>query len=69
MSIAIAIFNQKGGAGKTPVTINLAGALSALGKSVLVCDLDGQVALITSVGFVYWSHNTGHGNPESQGGC
>ena len=51
MSIAIAIFNQKGGAGKTPVTINLAGALSALGKRVLLCDLDGQVALTTSVGF------------------
>lgn len=51
MSIAIAIFNQKGGAGKTPVTINLAGALASLGKRVLVCDLDGQVALTTSVGF------------------
>lgn len=50
MSSAIAIFNQKGGAGKTPVTINLAGALAALGKRVLVCDLDGQVALTTSVG-------------------
>ena len=51
MSIAIAIFNQKGGAGKTPVTINRAGALAALGKSVLVCHLDGQVAPTTSVGF------------------
>ena len=51
MTVAIAIFNQKGGAGKTPVTINLAGALAFLGESVLVCDLDGQVALTTSVGF------------------
>ena len=51
MPIAIAIFNQKGGAGKTPVTINLAGALASLGRSVLLCDLDGQVALTTSVGF------------------
>lgn len=51
MTIGIAVFNQKGGAGKTPVTINVAGALAALGKAVLICDLDGQVALTTSVGF------------------
>lgn len=42
MTTAVAILNQKGGSGKTPVTINLAAALSALGKSVLVFDLDGQ---------------------------
>jgi len=51
MTVAIAILNQKGGSGKTPVTINLAGALSALGKSVLVFDLDGQGDLTTGIGF------------------
>ena len=51
MTTAVAILNQKGGSGKTPVTINLAGALSALGKSVLVFDLDGQGDLTTGIGF------------------
>lgn len=51
MTSAVAILNQKGGSGKTPVTINLAGALSALGKSVLVFDLDGQGDLTTGIGF------------------
>ena len=51
MTTALAILNQKGGSGKTPITINLAGALTALGKSVLVFDLDGQGDLTTGVGF------------------
>jgi len=46
----IAIFNQKGGTGKTAVTGNLAGALAELGKSVLVIDLDGQASLTRSLG-------------------
>ena len=51
MTTAVAILNQKGGSGKTPVTINLAGALTTFGKSVLVFDLDGQGDLTTGVGF------------------
>ena len=51
MTTAVAILNQKGGSGKTPVTINLAGAMTAIGKSVLVFDLDGQGDLTTGVGF------------------
>ena len=51
MSTAVAILNQKGGSGKTPITINLAGALARLGLKALVFDLDGQGDLATGVGF------------------
>jgi chromosome partitioning protein len=42
MTRTIAIGNQKGGIGKTSITLGLADALSYRGKSVLVVDLDPQ---------------------------
>ena len=50
MTKTVAITNQKGGVGKTTVTLGLASAALAAGDKILVVDMDPQVSATYSLG-------------------
>ena len=55
MTKIISLVNQKGGVGKTTSCVNLASYLAALGKRVLVVDIDPQANATSGIGISHES--------------
>jgi len=59
MAQVIAVVNQKGGVGKTTTSVNLSVFLAALGKFVLLIDLDPQANATSGLGINHSSTDKG----------
>jgi chromosome partitioning protein len=64
----LAVVNQKGGVGKTTVTLGLAAAAALAGRRVLVVDLDPQANATTGLGVFDPAHTVDHVLAEERPG-